>query len=762
MVRRPEAEPGGRDPVAIVGAACRLPGAPDVEAFWDLLVEERRTTDPEGLRGHGSDEGLDLRVGLLIGTLSDALTDAGLGTDRLTDGRVGVYAAVTPPLSAAYGRALAARISRRLRLRGPSVDLTEPGTTSLLGVHLACRALWAGEIDLAVVAAVNLPSPPGEDGVVAVVLERLAQARDAGDGVYAAISGTAASNVRTDGISMPSLQATMHAAYRDAGVSPGELDYVETQGGAAELPALDRLLRSGLRCLVGSAMPNVGDTGVAAGLVGLLKTALALRHRRIPATLETDAGAFSARATTPWPGDGPGLAGVGSYGQSGVGVHVVLTGPPRPAIVGRERPEAYLLPLSARDPEALHALTGAYADALDHPAADPLDACFTAGTRYAHHEHRMAVVGTGTAELAAALRSPAESRRLGVAPRVVFVFPGQGAHWDGMARGLLRSSPVFARRIRECARAVEAELGWSPLDRLRGDGRLSAVDEVQPTVWAVQVALAEVWRGWGIQPDLVIGHSMGEMAAATVAGALTVADAAAVVCRRGLLLVEHAVPGAMWAVQLGEREAQEAIGEYADQVCAGVLNSATSTVLSGDPAVLAKVTEPLLERGIFCRRVKVGYASHAPQVEPMRADLLAALAGVRPRAAQIPMHSTAWDRRVDGTELDAAYWMANLRSPVRFGAAVRSVLDDGEPTVFIEVSSHPLLVKPIEESIEACDAAAIAVGSLVRKRPDLESLLTALGTVFTAGCDPDWSRLHTGGRLVSLSEQPGGRPVPTV
>jgi acyl transferase domain-containing protein len=217
----------------------------------------------------------------------------------------------------------------------------------------------------------------------------------------------------------------------------------------------------------------------------------------------------------------------------------------------------------------------------------------------------------------------------------------------------------------------------------------------------------------------------------------------------------------VWAVQLSEREAQEVIGEYADQVCAGVLNSASSTVLSGDPAALTKVTEPLLERGIFCRRVKVSYASHAPQVEPMRADLLAALAGVRPRAAQVPMHSTVWDRRVDGTELDAAYWMANLRSPVRFGAAVRAVLDDGEPTVFVEISSHPLLIKPVEESIETSGAAAIAVGSLVRKRPDLECLLSGLGAVFTAGCDPDWSRLYTGGRLVSLPEQPGRRPVPT-
>jgi acyl transferase domain-containing protein len=471
--------------------------------------------------------------------------------------------------------------------------------------------------------------------------------------------------------------------------------------------------------------------------------------------------------TLPWPGDGPGLAGVSSFG-GGIFVHVILGAPPRRArAADPERPDAYLLPLSARDPGALRRLAGAYAGVLAaEPAPDPLDVCFTAGARRTHHDHRMAVVGAGRAELVAALREgpaahpeppAAGAVRAAARPRVVFVFPGQGAHWVGMGRGLLRSSPVFARWIRECGRAVRDELGWSPADRLESGGPLSAVDEVQPTVWAVQVALAEVWRHWGIAPDMVIGHSMGEIAAATVAGALTIGDGAAVVCRRGRLLRERAVPGAMWAVRLTEREAQEAIGEHAGQVCAGVLNSRTSTVLSGDPGALAKVTEPLLARGVFCRRVKVDYASHAPQVEPMRAGLLAALADVRPRPAVVPMHSTAWSRPVDGPELGAAYWMENLRRPVRFGAAVRSVLAGGTPTVFVEVSAHPLLIKPVEEAIEEATATAAVVGSLYRRCPDLETLLAGLGAAYAAGCDPDWSRLHTGGRLVSLPGYPWAR-----
>jgi acyl transferase domain-containing protein len=210
-------------------------------------------------------------------------------------------------------------------------------------------------------------------------------------------------------------------------------------------------------------------------------------------------------------------------------------------------------------------------------------------------------------------------------------------------------------------------------------------------------------------------------------------------------------------VGLGERAAQEAIGEYADRVCTGVLNSETSTVLSGDPDALAKVIEPLRAREVFCRRVRVSYASHAPQVEPMRADLIAALDGVRPRRARVLIHSTAWDRPVDGTELGAAYWMENLRLPVRFGAAVRSALAGGGSALFVEISAHPLLLNPVRETIAASGGTATAVGSLYRKRPDLESLLAGLGAAYTAGCDPNWSRLYAGGRPVSLPRYPWRR-----
>ncbi|MFI0450148.1 acyltransferase domain-containing protein [Actinomadura sp. 6N118] len=344
--------------------------------------------------------------------------------------------------------------------------------------------------------------------------------------------------------------------------------------------------------------------------------------------------------------------------------------------------------------------------------------------------------------------------RLDGPPRLVFVFPGQGAQWVGMGRELLESSAVFAETLDACAAAVEAELGWSPRRRLESDAALSAVDEIQPTLWAFQVALAAVWRDWGIEPDLIIGHSMGEIAAATVAGALDITDAAAVVCRRGLLLKDLGAVGAMWAVGLGEKQAEEAIAEHAGSVCAGVLNSDRFTVLSGDPEAIARIVEPLRERGVFCRRVAVGYASHGPQVEPIRAGLGKALAGITHRPPRIPLHSTVWDRPVEGAELDGSYWMENVRRPVRFAAAVRSVLSGAEPAVFVEISPHPLLVSAVDDAIEAAGSAATAVASLVRRQPELETLLAALGSVYAAGRDPDWARVATAALPVPLPAQP--------
>ncbi|MET8851226.1 type I polyketide synthase [Amycolatopsis sp. NPDC004625] len=714
------------------------------------------------------------------------------------------------------GGMAAGRIAYHLDVRGPTMALESTCATALLAVHVAGRALRSGEIDLAIVGGANLLlspdpyfalseaellSPTGRcrfgdrdadgyvrsEGAVVLVLKRQEDADADGDRTYATIIGTA---VRGDGRSGGSLtspgvssqEVLLRTAYEDAGVSPADVDFVEAHGPGTpagdpvELSALATVLgeeRDPARpCLVGSAKSNVGHLEGAGGAVGLLKAALALYHRELPETLHvrTPLAVFDepggplrlARERTPLTPIGrPALAGVSAFGLSGGHAHTVLSEAPLAARATPRRAEApaYLLPLSAKDPTALRTLAAATAELLSAPGGpSAADVCHTAGTRRTHHERRVAVVGRTRAELADELIAVAGGRGARPAPvhapRVVFVFPGQGSQWPGMGRELLRTDPVFAARLAECDRAVCDEAGFSVLAALESGRTLSTMDEVQPVLWAVQVALAASWRGRGVEPGLLIGHSMGEVAAAVTAGALTVAEGAAVICRRSGLLARRRTPGAMWAVQLGEEPAARAIGAHADRVCVGVVNSPHATVLSGDPGALAAVVAPLRATGVHCRQVQVDYASHAPQVAGLCPDIERTLAGLRPREGGVPLHSTVRNRVVGGAELDGRYWADNLRLPVRFADAVGAVLADPRPVLFVEISPHPILHAAIEDGIEAAGAAAATVtGSLEREGPEAATMLRALATAYEAGCDPDWARL-TEGAFVPLPGYP--------
>jgi acyl transferase domain-containing protein len=869
---------GSREPIAIIGAACRLPGAPDVTSFWELLTEARDTVgeipaerfdagqwyDPvpgtpgrivsrsggflpgidkfdAGFFGITSYEAvrLDPQQRLLLEVTWEALEGAGQQASVLAGSRTGVYTGCASvgywdllhrrgdyDIHTALGSSRgvpAGRISHQLDLRGLSMSLDASCATSLLGVHLACQALWAGQLDLAVVGAVNLLLEPDlylalssaemlssvgrcrfgdaaadgfvrSEGVVALVLKPLSAALADGDQVWATVLGSGAvnsgrSSATLTGASSEGQQAVLREALLDAGVRPGQVDYVEAHGAGtrngddAELDALSTVMGdgrpAGQPCLIGSAKSNLGHTEIAAGLVGLLKTVLALRHGTIPATLhvqtphpllnDPSAPLELVRQAQPWPErQRPAVAGVSSFGMAGINCHVLLSqAPPVPRPRPGRPPAAYILPLSARDERALAAVADGYADELSLPAprSHLQDVCFTAATRRTHHQQHRAVVVSGSGrDLVAGLRALTTSRlavtcrhpQAAGPPRVAFVFPGQGADWDVVARDLLATCPPFARELALCSRAVAAELGWSPAERLRAGLPLSGVDEVQPAQWAVQVALARVWRHWGIDPDLVIGHSMGEIAAAVVSGALTRAGGAAVVCRRSRLLRERSGPGAMWAVQAGADEVRAELDGLGARVSVAVQNSRHSAVLAGEPDTLARVVRALGQRGIESRRLPVDYASHAPQMEVLRDELTRRLADVRPRAPRLPMHSTTLDRPVDGPELDAGYWMENLRRPVLFAPAVRSVLAQHRPWLFIEISMRPTLTSAIADEA-AAGVTPTVIPSVRGDRPALESMLTGLGVAYAAGCDPDWSRVQRGGRLTELPGYPWQR-----
>jgi acyl transferase domain-containing protein len=716
----------------------------------------------------------------------------------------------------------AGRIAHLLDLRGPSFGVEATCGSALVAVHLACQALRLGEIETAIVGGANLLmshedrsgfrnagiiSPtfrcrfgdqhadgyvPAE-GSVTLVLKPLADAVAAGDRVYATIVGSA---VRGNGRQADSAGGTgtagqedvLRAAFDDAGITPADVDYVEAHGpgtpagDAVELTALRRVLGTARErdrpCLVGSVKSNIGHTEAAAGLVGLLKAALAIQHRRIPPTLHVRQPADVLRdddvpielpATgRPWPeADRLAFAGVTSLGMFGIGAHAVLTEPPRdaggdrlPTPATQAPPEQpLLLPLSAHDPAALRALASAYADTVA-TASNPADVCFSAATRRTHLPCRVAVTGRGRTALADALREVGAGSSPGMTehlperrPKVVFVFSGQGSQWHGMGRDLLATEAAFTRAMRECDAAIHAERGWSLIERLHDETPLTSDDEIQPALWAMQVSLAATWRQWGVHPDLVIGHSMGEVAAATVAGALTPRDGAAVICRRSALVRTLPDPGAMVAVGVGEQEANAAIGELAGQVNVAVINGAHASVLAGSPDALSTVTDRLAEGGAYCRPVRAGYASHSPHVEPLRDDLVRALGDLDPRPGQVAMWSTALDRPVSGDELDAEYWMANLRRPVRFSSAVDAALRDREPVLFVEISPHPVLLPAIEDE----GAATTVTPSLVRGRPELETLLANLGAVYASGGEPDWASLYDGARFVPPPSYPWQR-----
>ncbi len=326
--------------------------------------------------------------------------------------------------------------------------------------------------------------------------------------------------------------------------------------------------------------------------------------------------------------------------------------------------------------------------------------------------------------------TPIEANRASV----VFVFPGHGAQRTGMTSELLAASPRFAEYMRECDHSIAAETGWSLLALLRSGELLAERGRIQPALWAVQVSLARLWRDWGVEPDVVVGYSMGEIAAAVISGALSVAAGAALVCRRGLLLDTVHTQGDMWAVGLGEAAASDAISLFADRVCVAAVNTDQLTILSGDSAALAEVVAPLIERKVLCRKLNTGGAGHSPHVDPVLPALVDQLGDLRPGPAAVRMYSTALDRFVDGAELTADYWGMNLRQPVRFASACAAVVCGRPPALFVEVSPQQVLVGSVEENVAAARRVDTVLPSLRRGRSDLQSLQEGLAVAQAFGC----------------------------
>ncbi|MFJ9059964.1 type I polyketide synthase [Streptomyces sp. NPDC102409] len=640
------------------------------------------------------------------------------------------------------------------------------------------------------------------EGVGVVVLARLQDAERAGYPVLALLPGSAVTN---DGRSSGSLMkpavtgqdAMIRQAWREAGIEASNVDYIEAHGtgtpvgDTVELRVLataaqERAPEHGpLRC--GSVKSNIGHTEAAAGIAGLIKAVLIARHRLIPASLHlndpqpllTDETNRLHLVTGNEHLDTgrDAVIGVSSFGLSGTNAHVVITGaPPSPAPpvhgpveLPAGRP-THLLVLSARSEQALRRLAQAWAGHLSPHGAgsrQPLwDLCATAALHRDAHPFRLWATGGDHDELAAALRDIADGRAtdragtgdtgFGADKRTVFVFPGQGSQWPGMGRSLMSTLPAFSDTLDQCDTAVHHETGHSVREALATATQPfpDDVTAVQPVLWAMEVALAAAWRDMGVDPEVCVGHSMGETAAAAVTGALSLTDAAAVICRRSTLMQRTAGQGAMMSVGLTAPQAAE-LTAAENTVCIAAENAPTSTVLAGDTAALQRIGRRLEKEDIFHRLIRVNVASHSPTMDQLRDDLLAALADLTPRAGGIPLHSTVHGSPLTGTELDAAYWMDNLRQPVRFLDTIRTLLKETD-SVFVEISPHPLLQTAIEDTALESGGASAAVASTSRRTPDEAlTLARSLGVFYATGGRVDWERWFRGtARQVKLPAYP--------
>ncbi|MEV7547176.1 SDR family NAD(P)-dependent oxidoreductase [Streptomyces sp. NPDC089915] len=625
------------------------------------------------------------------------------------------------------------------------------------------------------------------EGAGVLVLERLSDALRHGRRVLAVIRGSAVNqDGASNGLTAPNglaQEKVVRAALADAGLSAADVDAVEAHGTGTTLGdplEAEALLASYGQdrdpdgpLWLGSLKSNIGHTQAAAGVGGMIKMIMALRHGVLPATLHVDrpsrhvdweSGAVrlltEARPWTGAPGR-PRRAGVSAFGISGTNAHLILeqapeeqapepapgeAGAPAPADTPRSLPWV----LSARSPEALRE------QALrlrDHVAADPELPLAGVGrallaTR-SLFDHRRVVVGDGREGLLAALTAAAEGDGGDGAPsgparpvgRTVFVFPGQGSQWVGMGRELWETSPVFARRMGECADALAPHVDWSLHEVLGDEAALERVDVVQPVLWAVMVSLAELWRSYGVHPEAVVGHSQGEIAAACVAGALSVEDAAKVVALRSKAILALSGLGGMVSVEL---PAEAVRARLTDGLSVAAVNGPSSAVVSGDVAALDALRAACEADGIRTRRVPVDYASHSAHVEAIRDELGRLLADLKPRPAQVPFLSTVTAGWLDTTALDAAYWYTNLRNTVRFEEATRTLAAEGFRW-FVEASAHPVLTFGVEQTLDDAGADALAVGTLRRGDGGLARFHRSAAEAFTAGAPVTWESAFPAG-----------------
>ncbi len=854
------------EPLAIVGASCRLPGANSLDEYWQLLesgknairevpadrwpIDTYYDPDPDqpgkvSTRRGGFIENIDLfdadffgispveaeaidpAQRIMLELAQVALDDAGLVAQDLAGSKTGVFVGAC---GGDYGRmmlghehalgaytstggansAIANRISYVYDFRGPSLVLDTACSSSLVALHVACQSLRRQESDVALAGGVNvildpawtisfskfrMMAPDGAcktfderaDGFVRsegggwVVLKRLSDARRDRDRIYAVVRGTATNqDGHTNGLTAPNGLAqreVIRAALADANLSASRVTFVEAHGTGTplgdpiEVEALGALYGAkrepGSRCALGSVKTNIGHLEAAAGIAGVLKTMLALSRQRMPKNLhfkrlnpriELGDGLEVLADAKEW-SDDERFGAVSAFGFGGTNAHAILASfADTPTPDSARDAETRILTLSAKSREALRERAADLQSFIESETPDVDALCHTNNARRSHYEHRAAIVFDTLADVTASLRNVDEGSmpclrrgksKTGNTPGLAFVFPGQGGQWLGMGRDLVRGCPEFRDAIRECSRALQSFMGQSLEEILLGDDPswLEKIEFVQPAIFGVQVALTKTLSVWGVRPDATVGHSMGEVAAAYAAGMLNLSDAARIICRRSQLLRRVRGRGAMALVELSFDECGEVLRGLEEKLSVAAYNSPKGTVLSGEPNALVSVVDGLRAQGRFAKLIKVDVASHSPLVDELKDELLEALQGIVPQDGHAMFYSTVHGCAVEGRQLDAQYWMDNLRNPVAFSSTLAGLPEKGL-TQFIEISPHPSLVVSMEEIFAQRgphEEKSIHIGaSLMRDAQGRRCLLETLAELYVKGRSINWKDVSSG------------------
>ncbi len=793
--------------------------------FFNLSPREARHVDPQQR--------------ILLELAWEALEDAGIPPARLGGRSVGVYIGIfldeywdlqryAAPSSVGMhtntGGTLsiaANRISYFLDFRGPSIAVDTACSSSLTALHLACRDIQAGTCTAALAGGANLLltpqttrgfqqaqmlSPDGRcrafdraangygrsDGAGMVVLKPLASAVEDGDEIYAVVHGSAINqDGRSRGLTVPeggAQEAVIRAAARAGGLSATQLAFVEAHGTGTptgdpvEAIAIGRATESA-GCRIGSVKTNLGHTEAAAGIAGVIKTALALRHGILPPSLHFDhpnpdipfeeLGLRVVNEPEHLPGTS--YAGVNSFGFGGANAHVVLGSPPTratPSNPADARPEnlsegadgddapraidlrhSRLLVLSAHSTAALKEKAADTVALLrTHPDLPPDDLAATLALRRSHLDHRLALPfaepGEAIRDLATFCNSGMPDRfeigRLGAhAAPVVFVFTGMGPQWYGMGETFYQKAPVFRESLHEFDRLFARLSGRSILEMMRNGKtgeRMTDVEIAQPANMALQWALAAFWQSLGVAPQCVVGHSVGEIAGACVAGALSLEEGIRIIYQRSRLQKRTQGRGEMLAVGISPDEAEALIEPYGDSLSIAAVNSPFSVTISGATADIDRLQVAVEDRQLFCRRLYTEIAYHSRQMDPIRDDFVASLEGLSPSKTRIPLLSTVTGMPTTGTELDANHWWRNIRDPVLFQQTFEEMPCAGE-ALYLQIGPHPVLSTAIYENLAQHNRSGHAVAAQRRDREAWDVLLESLSKCYVHGHDINWGHL---------------------